>query len=107
MSSPDLLTKQEAAKLLRCSRKLLQSHISAGRLPVVAMGQSSRSDKIKRSDLEALISNLTITREVGKCLSTSEARKVSTGARSSTTAAELDALLGKPRKEKRRNLNVV
>ena len=51
----DLLTIQEAADRLRCSTKTIRRAIDAGRLRVVRLGESARSDRIHPDDLAAFV----------------------------------------------------
>ncbi len=53
--APLLLTKAEAAELLRLSERTLQRLISAGELPAVHVGGAAR---IRREDLEGYVASL-------------------------------------------------
>lgn len=57
----ELLTVDEAAKLLTVSKPTLWRMIRAGELPVVKIAK--RNTRIKRSDIEAYISGHYITRK--------------------------------------------
>lgn len=52
-SSNKLLTLMEAAELSACSTRTLRRAIDSGQLAAVRLGQSAKSDRIRREDLEA------------------------------------------------------
>lgn len=51
--TPDWLTKREAAAWTRCDERTINRYIAAGKLPAYRLG--NRSIRIKREDLEALL----------------------------------------------------
>ena len=65
MTSSDLLTTQQAARVLGCSRQHVVDLCESGRLPYARIGTHRR---LRRTDVEALTSTRTVRREALRSL---------------------------------------
>lgn len=92
-----LLKVKQAAEILACSPKLVRRLIDSGRLKVIRLGESARSDRIDESDLEEFIYDNKSTR--GKCQSIKGAASGISTSRSKTDG--LSVLLERERQKKK------
>ena len=95
-----LLTISETAKRLSCSTRMVRRLVATGRLRVVRLGETARSDRVHPDDLEAFVQ---VRRgEIAPCRS--ENAVLSGKLTSRTKDVELEKLLGmgpqKPRPSK-------
>ena len=100
-----LLKISEVATMLRVSAKHVRRLVNSGEIVIVRMGEDSRADRIEQKELDRFINRRRTNRSLlgEPCQSTNVA--IFTGSNSSTTAARLDALLGRKAKEKRKPMS--
>lgn len=97
-----LLTLNDVAKHLACSRRTVRRLIDSGALSIVALTMSSKGDRIEESELADFIQRR--KRNRGISLGRTSGHVVAFGTRVPKSAtSELDALLGKGQRGRKRN----